>query len=537
LAWAFLAGLVTACGGDKAGADADADADTDADADADTDTDTDVDTDVDVDATADTATSGLAVVMGPAITLAERAPLTARLMVATNLPTTLSVHLDDGERSWTLSWDEPSTEHEVPLVGARAERTVEVELEFSSGGLTLSAPGGSYTTPELPAVVVPVQPTVSDPTRMEPGYTLIPQGNWMTLLDAGGEVVWLAEADGGVHELLPSGPAAEGTYRYLSGRNRIIEVNAFGEVVGGWYSTGAPHPNLLPVAVRAMHHGFEELPDGSMVTLSVERRFQPYPSAENNPRAPLVDAWVAGDILVHFDRSGAVRDEFPLLDRLDATRIAYDGVVGNYWENYFGDWTGDIKDWSHANAVHYDPASERYLLSLRHQDAVVALESTGDVAWILAPPANWSAPYADLVLAPHPDLDVLPYHMHGAKFTASNRVILFDNGNRRASAFRTPTPAAEVFSRAIEFEIDESAWTFRPVWQYGMEEAIFSGSLGDADVLPITDNVLITWGNITNDSRGTARIQEVTRSGETVFDVWVPTGTLFQTQRVPSLLP
>jgi len=89
----------------------------------------------------------------------------------------------------------------------------------------------------------------------------------------------------------------------------------------------------------------------------------------------------------------------------------------------------------------------------------------------------------------------------------------------------------------VEYRVDEAAGTFGEVWSYGLDERLFSGSLGDADALPQTDNVLITWGNVKDDPRGTARVQEVTRAGETVFDLWLPAGTLFRTERVPGLLP
>ncbi len=348
-------------------------------------------------------------------------------------------------------------------------------------------------------------------------------------------MVWYAAASGAIHELLPS---SDGHWRYLSNRTAIRLVDPFGEVVGGWRSTLYDDKTLTELDVINVHHDVQELPDGTLVTLSAERRFFSYPTSELREFAPWEEAWVAGDVLVHFDPSGQILGQWPLLDLLEPTRIAYDGVVGNYWED-FPLWSGDdIKDWSHGNAVSYDPVHDRFLVGLRHQDAVVAIERvSGEVAWILAPPPNWHAPYTDVLLSPHPSNVWLPFHMHGAKFTAPNRVILFDNGNRRASAFTPVTPVEDVFSVVTEYEIDEVARGFRPVWGYGWLEELFSGSLGDADVLPTTDNVLITWGNIGNDPRGTARIQEVTRGGDTVFDAWLPVGTVFRSERVPSLLP
>ena len=532
---ALVVGLLVACSGDgKETTSADADTDVDVDADADADADADVDTDTDTDT--DTAVV-VELLTGPTLSPAALAPSTQHLELTTAEPTTLLVSLDDGERQWTLLFDEASTTHDVPLVGARAERTVDVSVTITGSEGSVEVDAGSYTTPALPFELSLIEATVSDPARMEPGYTLMSVASWLVLIDEGAEVVWYAEARGSVHELLPSGVGGEGTWRYLSNRTHIREVDPFGEVVAGWQSSEAGDPLLIQLDALALHHDVQAMPDGSFITLSVERRWLPYPTSEINPGAPLADAWVAGDILVQVDRSGAILGEWPLLDLLDPTRIAYDGVVGNHWED-FPLWLGDdVKDWTHGNAVDYDEVNDRFVVGLRHQDAVVAIErSTGEVAWILAPPANWSAPTTDVLLAPDPSTQLLPYHMHGAKFTAPDRVIVFDNGNRRASAYETVTSPYEVFSRVVEYQIDETGRTFRDDWSYGLDEELFSGSLGDADVLPATDNVLITWGNIKADPRGGCRIQEVTRSGETVFDVWMP-GTQFRSERVPSLIP
>ncbi|MEZ4237953.1 MAG: aryl-sulfate sulfotransferase [Myxococcota bacterium] len=178
---------------------------------------------------------------------------------------------------------------------------------------------------------------------------------------------------------------------------------------------------------------------------------------------------------------------------------------GTYWED-FPQWTGqDVKDWSHGNAVSYDPSTDVLLAGLRHQDAVVGLARAtgGDVQWILAPPANWGAAWAPLLLQPAGPGDVQPYHMHGAKFTPAGTIVLFDNGNNRASAYEPPVSGFDNYSRAMEIAVDPVARTWRTVWTFG-EDLVppqYSGSLGDVDVLVETDHVLVTFGNVADPDR------------------------------------
>ena len=67
-------------------------------------------------------------------------------------------------------------------------------------------------------------------------------------------------------------------------------------------------------------------------------------------------------------------------------------------------------------------------------------------------------------------------------------LLLLDNGNRRASPFdgTAPIPDAGNFTRAVEYEIDETAMQVRQVWDYGtdLDWKWFSGSQGNASNAP-----------------------------------------------------
>ena len=89
------------------------------------------------------------------------------------------------------------------------------------------------------------------------------------------------------------------------------------------------------------------------------------------------------------------------------------------------------------------------------------------------------------------------------------------------------------YSRAVEFDIDESAMTVRQVWAYGKapDERLYACYQGGAFRLPKTGNTFITYGGVCtrdgkpagepNHSFAQSRLVEVTPTNEVVFDLWI----------------
>ena len=69
-------------------------------------------------------------------------------------------------------------------------------------------------------------------------------------------------------------------------------------------------------------------------------------------------------------------------------------------------------------------------------------------------------------------------HPHEVATPGQELLVLFDNGNYKASPFDgNPTvPDDENFSRGVEYEIDEEAMEVRQVWEYGesIQDRLFS---------------------------------------------------------------
>jgi hypothetical protein len=143
-------------------------------------------------------------------------------------------------------------------------------------------------------------------------------------------------------------------------------------------------------------------------------------------------------------------------------------------------------------------------------------------------------------------------------WTGHGTLLLFDNGNFRASPFdgTTPMTEAESFSRAVEYEIDEPQMHVRQLWEFGefAEPRLYSWFISDADWQPLTGNRLITFGGISHVDGtpsidlglGTnhARLIETTdeEPATVVFDLTLhdPTGgrvAVYRSERIPDLYP
>ena len=489
------------------------------------------------------------------------APLGARVAIATDEPARLAIEIADGGRLERRELDGGyRTAHVVPLTGLRPGRTHAVTFTATdAAGNRAEAPPLTIETEPLPDDFPPLAVTVSRPERMEPGATLFNVYRWgeegrdpgfglLVAVDAAGEVIWYYRAGHPIGNVVPLAngnllynPTVDGIWAVL------VEIDLLGNVVRRWHSRAfaarAPGDSIL-VDTDSLHHDMVELPSGNLASLSSEvRTFDDYPTSEEDPAAPRATQDVVGDVIVEFAPDGTVVRRWPLLDALDPYRIGYDSLGTSFWGDTYGALghpVAELADWAHANALAYDARDDSFVVSARHQDALVKVDRSGAARWILAPHAGWSDPWRSRLLSPRGDLE-WPYHGHGVEVTPHGTILVFDNGNHRATPFDEPLAAAASYSRAVEFEVDEAALSVRQRWVYPQPggERFYSSFLSDADWLPDTGNVLITDGGRTRtvdtadgepEVRRWARILEVTRDdpAETLFELVIdddsPTG-------------
>jgi hypothetical protein len=277
----------------------------------------------------------------------------------------------------------------------------------------------------------------------------------------------------------------------------LLEMTRDGRILRQWYATGryrdrAPPKDGIPVEAETFHHGVNLGPDGSMLLLSMEiREYDNWPGSVSNPEAPRERAKVVGDIVMEVRPDGSKANEWRLLDLIDPYRITY-GSRANYWavRGYAG-----TMDWCHANGTAYDASDDAILVSLRTQDAIIKVDrKSGRLRWILGTHANWREPWSQKLLTPDASV-AWQFHQHDCSITPSGTILCFDNGNHRAAPFAKTLPAAQNYSRAVEYAVDETSGTVRQVWSYGEAEGLFAGFQGGALRLP-NRNTFITYGGI-----------------------------------------
>jgi len=323
----------------------------------------------------------------------------------------------------------------------------------------------------------------------------------------------------------------------LTAAGRILEVTLAGELVRHWHIKGkwadkAPPDGSIEIDARLTHHTINLFPNGNLMLLTAEARdFENWPENDIDPDAATRTASVIGDVVLEVAPDGDIVNRWKMLDILDPYRLSY-GSCSGYWRNRG---FADSFDWCHTNAVTHDASDNSIVASLRTQDCLIKFDcASGELKWILGNPGNWRQPWSDKLLTPVGDLD-WAYHQHDCSITPDGNILCFDNGNNQAVPFGDKTPAAECFSRAVEFDVDEEAMTVRQVWSYGDggngDEKLFACYQGGAYRLPQTGNTFITFGGVcTIDGAPTddvengfarARLVEVTPDNEIVFDMWI----------------
>ena len=184
---------------------------------------------------------------------------------------------------------------------------------------------------------------------------------------------------------------------------------------------------------------------------------------------------------------------------LDPTRVTY--LTGDFPSPLAG-----TLDTEHANAIVDDTNDDSIIVSQRDENAIYKFSrATGQLIWILAPPVGWPTNFQRYLLTPVGTPFEWSYGQHAPELTPQGTLLVFDDGEWRASPFDPPVPDPDNYSRAVEYSIDETNMTISQVWDsydsgQGGGDRIYSTIMGNADWLPQHRNVLATfaWVNYVN---------------------------------------
>lgn len=439
--------------------------------------------------------------------ISEAVPLTRLLEVTLSEPARIEATVTDGTESKTWRFASVATEHSVPLIGFKPDHTWQVELSV------VEEDGTVHTHPALDtedSIVPTIWPDFDlnhiDPSRAQPGYTLlnlrssgsppVPDETW-TLLDENYEPVWtLLHAD----QAKMVFQRADGLFMGLDKRADIQGQFASVKDLSGnviteyhtdesWVGTGIPVVNTF-----AFHHDLIELPSGNFAALAKEPTGYPvdnFPISYDDSLIRQDGLNVNADRIIEFTPDGDKVTEIRLGDLMDTNRIGHDSLDASFLDGRL--------DWIHANGLDYDPGSDSFIVSFRHQDAVIKVDrQTGELKWILGTPTNWSPTHTPYLLTPDASVS-WAYHQHSPSISDDGqRVIVFDNGNWRSSPWDgTVDPddgPREMQSRIVEYQIDEAGMAVSQNWQFQPPDGQHGcPAVGGAKYLD-NGNVLATFG-------------------------------------------
>lgn len=424
------------------------------------------------------------------------APLTALIEFETDVPVRVSIKvagINSTKSDITHDFSEASLNHEIPVLGLYPNLENNVELTFfNSSGTNLGSKIYAITTGPLIADLPFIEINTANRSEMIPGLTFVsyfghriggePTPQRPFVFDSFGDIRWYLNYGAGQSSELATLFYDDGMERLQNGNlyfgngsnGTIYEINMLGEIQDSW-----------PMPGYGFHHEVTEKPNGNfLVTV-------------NKQGASTVE-----DHIIEIDRgSKQIINEWDLRESLDQNRTA--------WPTAFADIS---VDWFHANALYYDETDNTIVVSGRTQ-GTVKLTENNEVVWIIAPHKEWNTSGADtdltqFLLQPldannqpitddevlvgntnHPDFE-WAWYQHAPLMMPNGNVMLFDNGDNRNYG------NGSLYSRAVEYEIDEDNMTIKQVWSYGKDrgQETFSRIVSDVDYYPEQNHIFFIPG-------------------------------------------
>lgn len=345
---------------------------------------------------------------------------------------------------------EASTEHEVFLLGMPADTEVhfrvvsapETDVAFPTDDLTI-------TTESLPSGLFPTRAT-GTAESWAGGFQVVPlQGTTfaVVILDAQGRYVWyrFVEEVGNLMRAFMTDDGREVVY-CLAGPQSSLETGKIVRVsLDGGTVVETPFPYI--------DHDMTALPDGTIASIVVDQR-------EGG----------SADTIVELAPDGTLTEVFNAWDHWDPDAL--------------GVFEGEA-NWTHGNALDYDPVEDAYYLSMKTLGSLAKIDrATGTPVWAMNGRLN------EFDFGGEPGVQ-----MHHQFEVLDGSILFFENG-----------PMDRGYSRAVEIEYDAEARTAHEIWSYISDPQLYVFAKGD--VHRFEDGATqVVWSS-------SGQIQNVTPEGE-----------------------
>jgi len=299
-------------------------------------------------------------------------------------------------------------------------------------------------------------------------------------------------------------------YKKLPRTGVLFKVEANGDVSYNLQGDGTRiilDTTLTPIdtfqcgnGYRANGHDFELLPNGHALLMASDA--QPIDMSKIVPGGN-PDAIVTGNVVQELDAQRNVIFQWRTWDYLPIT------------DSYF-DLTAKDIDLIHANALDMDKDGN-ILFSLRHLSAIVKINrQTGDVMWILGGKENQFS----FINEHEANSPTYFSYQHDIHVLPNGNITLFDNGNQHNP----------LYSRGVEYKLDENNKTATLVWEYRHNPDIYARAKGSVQRLT-NGNSIICWGSA--GGNGTPAFTEVHSDNSMAMELFFPSGHAYRVYKFP----
>lgn len=421
------------------------------------------------------------------------APLGAQLTFTTKEACRVDIKVT-GPIPMERSFSGYSTNHRIPVLGLYPDTTNTVEIELVTESGTEYSGELYVTTNALPDFLPDIDIVTVKKDKMEPGLhlaeVLIANNGqfdaFPVMFDNAGKVRWFLDLSGVKPFPFTPHRLKNGNWLFVSWVE-IYELSSLGQLI--------QHHRLTDYSAD---HDVIALNNGHLIMGASKKDTRIARNGE------LVESRF--DHVIEVDEKRNVVRDWDLREFLDVDRSVFR-------EDFSLNFSAD---WFHINSIAYDPSDEGLAISGRNQ-GVLKVNGKNELQWILAPHRAWGKAGFDgqglntrdyLLSAVDGQGNKLPEEVqqgtastddfswptgqHALTVLDNGHLLMFDNGLARNFS------EDFTYSRAVEFEIDPQNKTIRQVWEYGKERGLdmFSAITSDVDVLPNTNNRLITAGNV-----------------------------------------
>ncbi len=347
-----------------------------------------------------------------------------------------------------------STEHEVLLLGMTADTEVHFRVVSDDDGGAVASDDLTITTESLPSGLFPTRAT-GVAASWPGGFQVIPlQGTTfaVVIVDAEGQYVWyhFVEEVGNLMRAFLTDDGQSVVY-CLAGPQDALETGKIVRVsLDGGSVVETPFPYI--------DHDMTGLPDGTIASIVVDAR-------EGG----------SADQIVELAPDGTTTVVFNAWDHWDPTALGVPSREAN---------------WTHGNALDYDPVEDAYYLSMKTLESLVKIDrATGEVLWAMNGLLNEFTFEGGAAVEMHHQFEVL-----------DGTILFFENG-----------PQGREYSRAVEIAYDAETRTAGEVWSYISDPMLYVFAKGDVHRFA-DGNTQVVWSSA-------GQIQNVTPAGEVTWQL------------------